>query len=309
MQVLELGRAVAEHFDGLGVQPLRHLGVTVGQVEGPAEGARRGLVAGQQQRDQFVAHPLPADPLVGLLPGGDDQPGQRVVPLDPLAVTGDPLRHQPVDHALQGLPGLAEAELLGERHPAGHHAHGDHVEHRLVLDGLEVVPDGLEGAEVDVEQRAAEHAERERRHLPDHVDRAAALVRPQPADQLGRLLRDDARLLGDPLVLEDRLDLPALLAPELALAGQQAVAERPSGLGQADALVVVGGVVRQHVLGVVGVVEEVERLGAHGDPDRVPVLRRGGAHQFEPVPHQPAQQDGGGPARRARRHPAGRGHG
>ena len=60
--------------------------------------------------------------------------------------------------------------------------------------------------------------------------------------------------------------------PQRALAGQQPVAERPLGLGVADALVVVGGVVGEHVLGVVGVVEDVERLRADRHPDRVAVL-------------------------------------
>jgi hypothetical protein len=95
----------------------------------------------------------------------------------------------------------------------------------------------------------------------------------------GRFLRDRVGRTREALSLEHRLDHLALLAPQGALAGQQAVSKRPAGVDQPDSLHVVGMVVGEHPLGGVRMVEEVQGLGAHRQPDGIAVLGRQRGHQ------------------------------
>src|SRR3569833_1351140 len=71
-----------------------------------------------------------------------------------------------------------------------------------------------------------------------------------------------------------------------------------AGLLQADALVVVRRVVREDVLGQVGVVHQVHRLGADGDADDVAVGAGVVAHEREAVGEELLQQPERRPARR-----------
>ena len=229
----------------------------------PAQRAGGGLVPGEQQRDQFVAQPLPADPRVGLLAGGDDQPGQHVV-AGRRRARGRASATSWSTTRCRSRAGPAEAQLPRQRHPHRHRAR----------------------ATPSRTSPGPAPPRRSRRCEPKPLRSASSRVRPstprvrpviscttstgpppacaaQPRDQARRPPRRRCRpAAAMPLGLEHRLDHLALLAPQLALAGQQAVAERPPGVHQADALVVVGRVVGEHVLGVVGVVEEVQRLRA-----------------------------------------------
>jgi hypothetical protein len=184
--------------------------------------------------------------------------------------------------------------LPRQRQHRRYRAERGELEHRLVLHRREVAPDGRETAEVGVEQRPAEDTEGQAGQFADHVDRAVPAGGAQPVDQHDRLVRHDARLSGDAAVREGRLHDAALLAPKGALAGQEAVAERPPGVHEPDALVVVGGVVGEDVLGVLRVIEEVQGLGPDRQFRRVaePVGR--GHHHAEPVPAHGQQHPPGG---------------
>ena len=88
---------------------------------------------------------------------------------------------------------------------------------------------------------------------------------------------------GDPLAVERRLRELALAAPEVALAGQQALAQRALRLPQAIVLDELAVLVDQHLLDQVGVVGEEDALRAEPGRDQVAVLARPARQRAEPV--------------------------
>ena len=132
------------------------------------------------------------------------------------------------------------------------------------------------------------------------VDGTRAHVGVESLGEGGARVRDHAGEAGHALAAERRGDHLALPPPGLPLAGQQPVAQCPAGLGKPHSLAVVRGVVGQHVLGVIGMVEEVDGLGSHVEPDHVPVLAGRVGQQAQPVAPELAQQPGDRAQRRPR---------
>jgi hypothetical protein len=112
-------------------------------------------------------------------------------------------------------------------------------------------------AQLDPEQHVADDDEGELDHLAVQGELLAVCGHLLPAiEHLAGAARDGRRELHGMIAMEARLDAPSLLTPGVAVGREQALA--PVGLDPVEdpALAVVQVVVLQHVLHVVGMVEE-----------------------------------------------------
>ena len=120
-----------------------------------------------------------------------------------------------------------------------------------------------------------------------------------PGNHGVRLVGNHVGERREPVPLEGLVNNLALPVPQLVLAGQQAITEEPPGLRQADALVVIAGVVGQHMLGVLRVVEVVQGLRPDPEANHITVFGRGIGQQAETIPAQLREQARRGTARRS----------
>ena len=124
--------------------------------------------------------------------------------------------------------GLPETELTRQRQPHRYRVQCGQLEHGLVLYRREELPDGPQRRQVGIEEGPTEHADGESGQLRHHIDRPRADAVAEAGDEPLGLVRHDVRLGRDAPALERRRDHLALFAPELTLAGQEAVAQRPA---------------------------------------------------------------------------------
>ncbi len=199
---------------------------------------------------------------------------------------------------------------LQEAVPGWHRAQAHHLEEGLVLDDFEGLADGLVRAQVRVQQRAAE-----RPRVSPVISCRMSTV-PAPADSLSRSASSSA---SSPMVPICRLIRRGWSTGWITLRWARhsgpSLVSRPSPSARRACTrpmpcVVVGAVVGQHPADVVGVVEEVQGLGAERQPCRVPIGGRRLGHHCQPVGGHPCQQHRGGardgPGGRRGRPPLGR---
>ena len=170
--------------------------------------------------------------------------------------------------------GAAEAQVARRRHQqqAGKEREGvlrDELQRRQHR-----APDAVGLADqIDAEQGLADDAQRHPRGVRHEVDRRAAGRGGLPVLQHARAgVAHGRRQALDALAMEGRLRQAALPPPEVALAGEEAVADQRLDPSDEAALPVVAVVVLQHVLDVVGVVQQVDAQRPGVEAHHVAVL-------------------------------------
>ena len=128
---------------------------------------------------------------------------------------------------------------------------------------------GRVAADLGVEERLGDDLERQPHHVG--LDVADLAVAPGHEHPLG-VFDHHTGIGGDPVAMERRLGELALGPPELALAGQEPVAQRSPRAPQPVVLDELPVLVDQHLLDQVGMVEEEDRRGPEPGPDHVAVL-------------------------------------
>ena len=90
--------------------------------------------------------------------------------------------------------------------------------------------------------------------------------------------------MGDVSVMKTRLQQPSLALPRLTICGEEAFPrDGPDELRAAGPLIVVPGVPLEHVLHVVGVVDQVEHLGTQAKAHYVSIRKCGARQEAEEV--------------------------
>ena len=260
-------RPSREHRIEFGAQPLVGVGVLRQQPPRPGQGVRRRLVPGEEQRDRLVPDLAVVHPPSALV--GRQQQRQEVVavgrgalaldhPVDDLVEHGDrssePSRRRDREPRRDGEPRRELAVELRE-----------HLVHRGA-DRLDIPV-----RQIRAEQRSRDDREREPRHRLVHVDGNAGREVVRRTIRLGD---DRGGVAVDPLVMEDRLDQPALPPMVVALAREESVAEHASRVPERRALAEVAIAGAQDVPHEVGMVHEREPDAGHRDPHDVAGPRR-----------------------------------
>ena len=93
----------------------------------------------------------------------------------------------------------------------------------------------------------------------------------------------DVGVRGDPVAVEGRLRQLPLSAPEVPLAGQQAVSQRPLGIPKAVVLDELPVLIDEHLLDQVGMVDEPDRARAEPHRDDVAVLPLPARERRQPI--------------------------
>ena len=270
--VLHRGEPAAEDLVELAAQAAFDLAVLRQQVPRPRERVRRGLVAGQEDRHGLVAKLLVGHaPAVALLVLSHQEHGQQVPAVASLPSV---VLDQPVDDRVELSLGSPEPHRRGDRQPLEQRAvrcrHPVEEPQRGRQGGAH--PRGVLPSEVRVEKRLSDDRQRQARHLRVHVDDVA--VSPS-LREIPRRAGHHVRVAGDARGMERRLGHPALAPVEVALAGEQPVAQDAARLLEALALheVVVPG--DEHLAHQIGMVQQMdaERADAgHGDVALLPKL-------------------------------------
>ena len=246
------------------------------QVEGPGQQHCGGLVAGHEDGDHLVAQLLVGHSLACFLVAGLHQHSQQVILV--FVVTAplvDDAQHDVVHraHGGQGAPvaqgrpaqGGVEGHLetkadVGQQH-ADSLAHGVHV-----------------GIQPGAEHGLADDGHGQAGQLFGDVERLAGVLSLFPLRQhIQRAAGHDLAEAGDAAAVERRLHQPALAQPQVALAGEQAIAGQLADDVEQVALDVIVVIVLENVLRAVGMVDLVERDVAQPVAGDVAVIGCGAA--------------------------------
>ncbi|SCD54028.1 hypothetical protein GA0115252_109210 [Streptomyces sp. DfronAA-171] len=244
-------------------QPAFPLGVLGEEVKGPGE-CRRDIFGRRDDKGYDVVVNLLVGQRGAVLTGGVKQYGEQVVVGRGLAgIVRARFPHQLADKRVQFREGRVEAAIGGGRQAVQGPEGEDHPLVEAAEDGVQGVRDpvGEFGARgVDLQEGAGDDPDAGTEHLRAHV---GGLPVPPRAGGPYRLLGHDARVGGDPLGAEGRLDGAALAAVAgpvarrhpLAEQDLQGVPQRPAdgelGAGQEGADEV-GGADGEHLLGPEG---------------------------------------------------------
>src|SRR5215218_5030926 len=290
-QVLGGGGPRGEDVVELLVDAALHVRVAAEQVEGEGQGRGGGLVPGEQEDQDLVAHLPRRERRAGLRVAGGEQPRDEVLGVARGVAT-------PLD---DGVDDRVERPHGRGRPPPGRGRPGGRQRDRGggaaaggLADDREGGADGRDGVvHAGAEQGPADHAQGVLDHLGVQVDPRRGGGRGPAVPQPCGLVGHHGHVAGDAAGGEQRGKGASLLAPALAVAGEQAVAERRGDLA-----------VEEGVLGIA--------LGAGGKVDHVAVLGHGALQGAELVAPELARQTQQQRPSRARHHAAasaGRRHG
>ena len=278
------GRTATEHGVYLLVQPALDLRVLREQIPCPRERVRGRFVAGEEDRHRLVAHLRIAHPAaVAFFVARQQQHRQQIAAVirRRAPLVDDPV-DQPVERRLcTVVPADGRQRQALEDRRKRRHRHRKRLEDRRQRlahrPGVRV--------EVGAEQRFADDRQREAVHFAGDVEGLA--VAP-PRRRALRVRHHRVRVGGNALLVESRLREPALAAMEIGLARQQPFAEQPFRALERTPFLEQARARHQHVLDVVGMVQQHEPLRPDPEGGDVAVLAREPRQRAEPVALQRA---------------------
>jgi hypothetical protein len=182
-------------------------------------------VPGQHQGHHLVAQLPIGHPLAGLGVAGLDQHGEQIGAGDAvLAAALDGVQH----HVVERAQGRLESPVGGSGNHARHREERVDGVHRVAQHhGQRAADGGGDGGEVLAEERAPQDLQGDAQELGHQVDHLAPPRQRAPAiDELGGGLAHGAAEGGQPLLVEGRLGDAPLAPPEIAIGGEQPIAQR-----------------------------------------------------------------------------------
>jgi hypothetical protein len=239
-------------------------------------------MAGEQQRDHLVAKLLLGHRLAVVV-ARQHQHREQVTTID--VGVRLPFLDDRVDQAIDPAHAAQIADVAGQRDRVGNDEGIADSSRDLVSDGVERLPYiGNVPVHLGVEQRLGGDAQGHRHHLGVDVARFAGP--PARKHEFG-VADHHIAVARDPLRVKRRCRQPPLPVPELALAGQQALAEdRPHLPEEQRKLDEVAMVPDQDIFRVVGIVEQHDRPAGQVQRDSIAVVPR----PFEVVAQQVATE-------------------
>ncbi len=294
-------RTTLEDRVDLGEHPLADRRMLGKRVPGPGHRVRPGLVAGDHEREDLVAELSLAHGVARRVLAGAQQPRQDVGPVGALRAS---LADDAGDRLVEAVQDLLELLVL---------LRGDLVQEPRVgrRDAREPVQARGERprrlprlivCDVGVQDRLGEDGHREQDHRIDDVHDLAG---PPFVRDAARALDHESGVVEHPVVVEHRLDRPALRPVQVALAGEQSLADQPLRLLKGRALHEGPVMSDEDVLDVVGMTEHEQAIASERHARDVAVLARRPCHRVDRVgPKSPKQVGRGFGVRGALRHPA-----
>ena len=146
------------------------------------------------------------------------------------------------------------------------------------LQGL--VDNGGVAADLGAEERLSGDGQRQAHHLDEDV---ARLPRPPFVQDLLGGVDHDRGVGRDALAGEGRLDQAALPQPEIALAGQQALAQDQRRHPQGKVLDVILVIVKENGLNVLGIADKVDAPRPEAQRDNIAIIAGTARKEFEPA--------------------------
>jgi hypothetical protein len=228
LQVGQVGvgrRAPAQHFVELGVKLRLPLRLLRKRVPDESHGRGGGLVAGDEDGQHLVAHLLSGEGDAGLLVQRGDQPAKQIE----LAGIGPARLDQPHQRLIH------RGEQLLHRPLATIHAHrADDRQEVEQVEGERLIQAPLQRQAGDAghlagvagEHGARDDLQRQTRHVGRHFDLGVVLEVAPLVGKAGRRLDHRLGVAGDAARVERRGHDAPVLAPGLAVAGKQPLAEQ-----------------------------------------------------------------------------------
>jgi hypothetical protein len=211
-------------------------------------------MAGQKEGHGLVAHLHIAHASLFILRG--QQHGDQIAAI---LCAGPSLGNDAVDGGIQPLAGLfgslagRQRQLLGQLAP-GQQQPVDRVQ-RL---GQRLADLGRLSLHVGIEQRLAHDGQGQAHHFLRHVHRRAISQRLPALSRLLGVAGHHLAVGGHALAVKRRLHQAALAQVQLALAGQQAIAQQPARHLQGAALDEAAMMRHQHILDQLRMVDQIE---------------------------------------------------
>jgi len=282
-EIIESGSAAIEDGVEFGMKFFFDAGMLREEPPGPGEGAGGGLVAGKEESESFIAELLCGHAgavfILCLEKHGEEVAGV----LRGLAALLD----DAVDDLRELTNGAVGLEVAARREPLGSHDETAKVGGVFEEDGEGFA--NLRGVAFDigVEESFADHLKGEAHHGVVEVERLTGL----PGFEEARGACGHGRgVIGNAGAVKGGLHHAALTEPEIALAGEEAIAENVAVGTEDAALDEFARVIDKDVFDMIGV-EEKERANVkEAEADDVTVIARGTRHEGERVAAERAAQ-------------------